>query len=221
MIPFLRAAIFAGMAMFTASAMAVDASVLKPPPGAKVAIVMFEDLQSPESARVYPLVWDMANARHVPVVLYDFPLPRHNWSFAAAVWAHFFDKSPAALGNEFRKFIFANQDQITQRNLRQWVQKFAGNNQMILPDAEDPDGKLAEKVKADFALGQRIGVEHPPTLWVVSNTDVSQPFVEEIKDRGQFTSAIEEMQQKAAAAPAASPAEKKKKATAKPKKKAS
>ena len=52
-----------------------------------------------------------------------------------------------------------------------------------MPLAKDPDGKLAEKVRADYALGQRIGVEHTPTIWVISNGGVSQPLVEEVKDR--------------------------------------
>jgi protein-disulfide isomerase len=221
MLPFFLAAIFAGLAISTASALAADASILKPPPGASVAIVVFEDLQSPECARAFPLIAEVAAAHHVPVVLYDFPLPRHVWSFEAAVWARYFDMTSAVLGNEFRKVILAGQDQMNHGNLQQWVQKFADANKITLPPAQDPDGKLAEKVKIDFALAQRIGVEHPPTVWVVSNNDVSPPFVEEIKDRDQFTRVVEEMQQKALAVPAASPAGKKKKATAKTQKKAS
>lgn len=222
MLPFLRAAIFAGMAVSMASALVTDASLLKPPAGASVAIVMFQDLQSPECARAFPLVWDVAAAHHVPVVLYDFPLPRHVWSFQAAVWARYFDMTSAALGNEFRRFMYASQDQMNYGNLQQWVRKFADANKVTLPPAQDPDGKLAEKVKADFSLAQRIGVEHAPTIWVVSNSDVSQPFVEEIRDRDQFTRALEEMQQKAGpAVPPASPAGRKKKATAKTQKKAS
>ena len=61
----------------SAWAVAADASLLKPPPGAKVAIVMFEDLECPECARAYPLVWAAAIAHKVPVVL-------HRLSFAAA-----------------------------------------------------------------------------------------------------------------------------------------
>ena len=57
----------------SAGAFAADASLLKPPPGAKVAIVMFEDLECPECARAYPMVWEAANAHKVPVVLHDFP----------------------------------------------------------------------------------------------------------------------------------------------------
>jgi len=54
-------------------AFAADASVLKPPRGAAVAIVMFEDLQCSDCSKAYPVVWEAANVRKVPVVLHDFP----------------------------------------------------------------------------------------------------------------------------------------------------
>lgn len=190
---------------FSAGTFAADASLLKPPSGAKVAIVVFEDLECSECARAYPLVKEAAGAHKVPVVLHDFPLPRHSWSFEAAVWARYFDQTSVNLGEEFREFIRTNQVQINRDNLQQWVQKFGEENKAPLPSAKDPAGKLAEKVRADYALGQRIGVEHTPTIWVISNSGVSQPFVEEVKDREQFSHVIEEMLKKAqAVAPAKS-----------------
>ena len=120
------------IALFTlassAAAFAADATLLKPPRGAAVAIVMFEDLQCADCAKAYPAVWEAASAHKVPVVLHDFPLPMHNWAFDAAVWARYFDKTSADMGNEFRKFIYANQIQITRDNLPQWAQKFAAEN---------------------------------------------------------------------------------------------
>jgi protein-disulfide isomerase len=179
--------------VFSVPAFAADASLLKPPPVAKVAIVVFEDLECSECARAYPLVWEAARTHKIPVMLHDFPLPRHSWSFVAAVWARYFDQTSVNLGNEFREFIYTNH----RDNLQQWVQKFGDENKAFLPSARDPAGKLAEKVKADYALGQRLGVEHTPTIWVISNSGVSQPFVEEVKDREQLSLVIEEMLQKA------------------------
>ncbi len=183
----------------SASAFAIDASALKPPRGAKVAIVMFEDLQCPDCSRAYPMVWEIAAAHKVPVVLHDFPLPMHNWAFEAAVWARYFDQISVDMGNEFRKFIYANQIQVTRDNLLQWAQKFAGENKTAVPLDKDPDGKFAELVKADFVLGQRLGVEHTPTIWVVGNGGVSQPLVEEVKDREKLGQMVEDMLSKAQA----------------------
>jgi len=192
---FLLIATFAAMAL-PAVSFAADASTLKPPPGAKVAIVMFEDLECPDCARAYPVVWQAAAAHKIPVVLHDFPLPRHNWSFDAAVFARFFDTRSQKLGDDFRGYIFQNQPSITPQNLRQFVQKFADDNKVPLPFAIDPEGKLKEKVKADFALGQQIGLEHTPTIFVIGQGSPTTPFVE-VVDRDKLSQIIEDMQKKA------------------------
>jgi protein-disulfide isomerase len=190
--------------VLTGLAFAADASSLKPPPGAKVALVVFEDLQCPDCARAYPVVWDAANAHKIPVVLHDFPLPMHNWSFEAAVWARFFDTKSINLGNDFRRYIYSNQPQINPGNLVQYVQKFADENKIPVPFVKDPDGKLAEKVQADLALGRKIGLEHTPTIFVIGQGAVSTPFVE-VVDRAQLSQIIEDMQKKAGPAKAATP----------------
>ena len=182
---------------------AADASSLKPPPGAKVAIVMFEDLECPDCARAYPVVWEAANAHKIPVVLHDFPLPKHNWSFKAAVFARFFDTKSQKLGNDYRGFIYQNQNQIAdEAGLQFYTKKFADENRVPLPFAVDPDGSLTAKVRADYDLGQKIGLEHTPTIFVIGQGSASTPFVE-VVDRDQLSQIIEDMQKKAG--PAATP----------------
>lgn len=188
---FFNVVVSIGLLALSTVAFATDASVLKPPRGATVAIVMFEDLQCADCSKAYPVVWETANAHKIPVVLHDFPMPMHSWAFDAAVWARYFDKTSADLRNEFRKFIYANQTQITRDNLLQWVQEFGGENKTAVPSEKDPDGKLSSLVKADYLLGQRIGVEHTPTIWVVSNNGVSQPLVEEVKIREKLEQMID------------------------------
>lgn len=173
-----------------------DGSSLKPPPGSKVAVVVFEDLECPDCARAYPLVWDVANAHHIPVVLHDFPLSKHPWSFEAAIYARYFDTKSQKLGNDFRGYIYKNQPQITPENLRQYAQKFADDNKVPLPFAVDPQGALKAKIQADYALGEKIGLQHTPTIFVVGNGGPSTPFVE-VVDRSQLTQIVEDMQRKA------------------------
>jgi protein-disulfide isomerase len=180
---------------------AADASSLKPPPGAKVAIVVFEDLQCPDCARAYPVVWESAKAHKIPVVLHDFPLPNHNWSFDAAVFARFFDTKSQKLGDDFRGYIYKNQPNITRENLLQYTQKFADENKVPLPFSVDPEGKLKEKIRADYALGQQIGIQHTPTIFVIGKGATSSPFVE-VVDREKLNQIIEDMQKQSAAAPA-------------------
>lgn len=185
------------VAVAAVSAAASFASLLSPPAGAKVAIVLFQDLEWPDCATAYPMLVEAARAHNVPLVVHDFPLPRHNWSFQAAVNARFFDQQSQKLGDEFRGYILQNQKQIMDETaLQKYTKKFASEKQIVLPAVLDPEGKLAKMVTADFRLGQRIGVEHTPTVFVVSAGRPAYPFVETI-DRQQLVRMIQEMQKKA------------------------
>jgi protein-disulfide isomerase len=115
----------------------------------------------------------------------------HNWSFQAAVNARFFDTKSQALGNEYRDTVFANQISIeTPAELQQFTQHFADAHKIALPFAIDPMGKLAQEVKADYALGQKIGIEHTPTIWIVTNAAHAAPFVE-VVDRDKLFQLID------------------------------
>ena len=48
-------------------AFATDFSALKPPPGVKVTVVVFEDLECPSCAYAYPVFWEVAKAHNIPV----------------------------------------------------------------------------------------------------------------------------------------------------------
>lgn len=180
------------------------ASLLTPPKGARIAVVLFEDLEWPDCAAAHPLVREIAQAYNVPVVVHDFPLPRHNWSFQAAVDARFFENKSQKLGEEFRGYILRNQRQIADESLlRKYVEQFAAERQIALPIVLDPGDHLAQQVHADFLLGQRLGLEHTPTLFVVGAGKVSIPIVESVT-RERLGNMIEDMQKKPAvgAAPA-------------------
>ena len=197
------------------AAYAADGSSLKPPPGARVAIVVFEDLECPTCARTYPMVWEVGNAHKVSVVLHDFPLNNHPWSFDAAVYARFFDTQSQKLGNDFRGYIYSNQPSITKANLRQYAEKFANDNKVPLPFALDTDGKLKEKVIADRDLGNRIGLQHTPTIFVIGNGGPATPPVE-VDDYSKLGQTVEDMLAKSPAPKApAKPGTTKKKAAKK------
>jgi protein-disulfide isomerase len=178
-----------------------DPSALRPPAGARVAIVEFEDLECPDCARANPLVKEAAAKYHIPWVRHDFPLPFHNWSMNAAVNARWFDTKSKALGDEYRDTVFANQPSITSPDvLTQFTQKFAADHHIALPFAIDPQGKLLAEVKADYALGQRIGLEHTPTIWVVTANSKGAPFVE-VVDRTKLYQLIDQALADTASAP--------------------
>lgn len=195
----------AGVALLflTLSALSLEgnlASLIPPPAGAKVAVVVFEDLEWPDCATAHPILAEAAKTHNVPLVVHDFPLPRHTWSFQAAVNARFFESQQQKLGDEFRGYILQNQKLIgDEAALQQFTAKFAQEKQVTLPAVLDPGGRLAEAVTGDFHLGQRIGVEHTPTVFVVTGSGEAIPFVETI-DRHKLDRVIEDLEKKAGSA---------------------
>jgi protein-disulfide isomerase len=185
---FLTSVIAAGAGVFV-SAQDTPDTVLRPPKGSQVAIVIFEDLQCPMCRRTAPLVEQASKTYKIPVVRHDFPLPIHNWSYQAAVMARYFDTHAKSLGNEFRDYIFENQLEINPQNLRSFAEKFAAAHQVGLPFVLDPSGKLAAQVEADKSLGQTIKIDHTPTVYIVSSNP-NRPYVE-VKDNNQLYATID------------------------------
>src|ERR1700731_1778297 len=205
---FIQIAAWLALALTPAASRAADGSSLKPPPGARVAIVIFEDMECPDCARAYPVVWEAAKKHNIPVVLHDFPLQMHPWSFDAAVFARYFDSKSEKLGEDFRGYIFKNQPQIDKQNLRQWVDKFAAENKAPVPFVLDPEGQFKTKILADRQMGNQIGLQHTPPMFVVGNGGAATPAVE-VEDRTKLDQIIEDMLQKAPAPAAKKPGAKK------------
>jgi protein-disulfide isomerase len=167
--------------------------ILKPPKGAKVAIVVFEDMQCPDCRRAHPLVKEAAKKYNIPVVTYDFPLPQHNWAFDAAVLSRYLETQSKELNAAFRDYIFENQPKITRANWQQHVDKFVADQKIRLPFLLDPDGKLAAAIKNDISTGKKVGIQHTPTIYIVGNAKTGSPFVE-VVDRPKLQKMIEDMQ---------------------------
>jgi protein-disulfide isomerase len=173
--------------------LAQDPALLRPPKGAPVALIVFEDLQCPKCRSDSPLEEQAAKAHKIPLVRHDFPLPMHNWSFNAAVMARYFDGQSKDLGTQFRDYIFQHQPEITPDTLQSFAAKFAAEHKINLPFVIDPQGKLAAEVTADKELGRKVGIQHTPTIYVVSSRNPARPFVE-VTDVTQLFQLIEAMQ---------------------------
>lgn len=199
---FLALQVRAGLRVLTIAAFALLISgfviaeeapeALRPPKGAQVALVVFEDLQCPQCGRTAPLLAQASKTYKIPLVQHDFPLPMHNWSFEAAVLARFFDVHSKETGTEFRDTVFAHQMEINPQNLHAFAEKFAGEHKIGLPFVVDPDGKFAAAVRADKEVGVGLKVDHTPTIWIVSNKKSGKPYVE-VTDTNQLYIMIDAM----------------------------
>ncbi|MGA8151517.1 MAG: thioredoxin domain-containing protein [Terriglobales bacterium] len=189
-------AAFAFAAVLLASLLSAQEAVnpvLRPPKGAQLAIVVFEDLQCPQCRREAPIVEQAGKTYKIPVIRHDFPLPMHNWSYEAAVIARYFDSQSKQLGTDFRDYIFEHQPEIFPTNLRQFAEKFAAEHKVDLPFVVDPQGRFAAEVNADRDLGKAIRLEHTPTVYVVSSNPRGRPFVEVQKPDQELFQTIDAM----------------------------
>lgn len=161
-----------------------DTSMLKPPAGQKVAIVEFVDLECPACRAANPIVQKAAAQYHVPIVRYDFPLQMHIWSRDAAITARYLqDKVSPELADQFRRDVFAHQISIASKDdLSNYTRQWFGAHHQQVPFVMDPAGRFAAEVQGDYTLGERLGVQHTPTIvvagphgWVEVN-DVTQLY---------------------------------------------
>jgi protein-disulfide isomerase len=185
------ALIFASHVQAQATTQVHDTSPLHPPAGAKVAIVEFEDQECPDCGAANPVLKAAAAKYNIPWVRHDFPLKFHAWSHQAAVYARWFDAKSKKIGDDYRDFIFANQPSIeTPAQLTQITGKFAASHGLALPFAVDPQGTLAALVDADYALGERVGIQHTPTIWIVTAGGKAPPYIE-VTDRSKLYQIID------------------------------
>jgi protein-disulfide isomerase len=168
-----------------------DASALKPPLGARVAIVEFADLECPACASANPLLKQAVATYKIPWLRHDFLIPSHRWSTQAAVYARWFDSRDKKIGNDYRDAVFTNQSSIlNQMMLRQFTERFATSHGVVLPFDIDPQGKLVAQVQADSALGRQTGIWQTPTIFVVTADSKGAGFIE-VVDRSKLFQVID------------------------------
>jgi protein-disulfide isomerase len=147
-----------------------DTSTFKPPAGARLAIIEFEDLECPLCAFASPIVHAATQHYNIPRIHHDFIIPGHTWSRGAAITARYLeDHVSFAIAEQYRRDVFANQSRINGKDdlfafTRAW---FQANHQPV-PFVLDPEGRCAKEVQADCQLALHIGVRHTPTIIVVT-----------------------------------------------------
>jgi protein-disulfide isomerase len=176
-----------------------DTSMIKPPPGAKIAIYEFEDLECPACARAHPTVVAAVEHYKIAFVRKDFPLPGHIWSTDAAIWARYMqDKISPKVADEYRTAVFASQTAIGSKDdMMNFTRRFFQSHGLQMPFVVDPTGQFRKEVFEDKALGEKLGLTQTPTIFVC--TDHNWVLV---TDPTQLYQTIEQVQQQLASTPA-------------------
>jgi protein-disulfide isomerase len=168
-----------------------DTSMLKPPTGAKVAIVEFEDLECPSCGHAFPIVRAAIDHYKIPFLRYDYPFLEigHVWSFGAAVTARYLqDKVSPRIAEDYRRDVFAHQNTISSKDdLVHYTLAWFKSHGQNMPFVIDPTGLFTREVNSDRALGQRMGLRQTPSLFVVTQHSWVQ-----VLDDAQFDSTIDD-----------------------------
>ena len=164
-----------------------DTSMLRPPTGAKIAIIEWEDLECPACARAFPIVHAAIAHYNIPIVRYDFIIPGHMWSKDAETYARYMqDTFGMEYATEYRREVFASQFRLANPDdLKQFTTNFLqAHGGKGLPFAMDP--KFLKEVEADRDLGDKLGLQETPTIIVVTSKEWIQ-----VRDVMQLYAAID------------------------------
>lgn len=169
-----------------------DTSMFKPPAGAKLAILEWEDLECPACAHAFPFVHTAVNQYHIPLMEYDFLIPGHMWSHQAALYARYLkDKVSPELATDYRRQVFAAQYRIaSQDDLVNLTKQFFAQHGKQMPFVVDPTGQMEKEIQADVDLGKKMGLQFTPTIVVVTPHRWVQ-----VKDVSQLDAAIDQAKQ--------------------------
>ncbi len=158
-------------------------------PHAKVKVLIFEDLECPDCAQWHKYLNTVILPRYgkqVAFYLRDYPLPQHEWAFNAAVIERYFSSLNPKLYFAWINFCYYNQNEITAGNLMRYAARVAApygvSSGQINQAFANPAFFAA--VQKDQALGNRMHVEHTPTIFVLFRGR------EEVNSFGQWQSAL-------------------------------
>lgn len=131
---------------------------------APVTLTVFSDFQCPYCSRLVPFVEDVLakNPGKVRVVFKQFPLRMHNMAQPAAL--------ASLAAREQGKFwpmhdlLFANSSQLSEEKLRALAKQVGLD--LARFDKDRGAQKLLDEVQRDLALGQQVGVQGTPTVFL-------------------------------------------------------
>ncbi|HWB33564.1 MAG TPA: thioredoxin domain-containing protein [Acidobacteriaceae bacterium] len=155
---------------------AAASTILKPPPGVRVALIEFEDMECPTCAADAPTV-RAAVARYntsgsqLAYLRHDYPLTEiHPWALDAAITARYLqDRVSPAAAEQFRLALFAAQTGIASKDdLRAFTRRWFRAHNIAQPFVLDSTGACRNEVMADRALGDRLGEHGTPCVFVVT-----------------------------------------------------
>ena len=131
---------------------------LKPPAGSHVALIEFADLECPMCARQNPTIKDAAAKYHVPWLRHDFPAADARLEFSGGGERAVVRHEGKGWATNIATTSSPTRSTSKPRTICGRSRKSSPQQHGVaLPFVIDPQGKLADEVKADYALGRAVG----------------------------------------------------------------
>jgi protein-disulfide isomerase len=164
-----RLIVVGGLMVSTVSA-TMGREVFKAPAPIAVRVMVYEDLQCEDSARLHePLDKILATyGTRVELIYRDFPLLRHTWAARAAVAARFFADKDSRIASEYRRQTLRSLSAVSDTNFKDRLRDFANDHGLSGDDAIAAleDQRYVEMVQRDAHEGVIRGVRQTPTVFV-------------------------------------------------------
>jgi protein-disulfide isomerase len=150
---------------------AVRSDVTEGNPRSPVRVVIYEDLQCPDCARLRTLLDEKILPRYggkVAFIHRDFPLARHDWARAAAIAGRWVWEQDPDAAIAFRREILAEQNSLTPARFEPWLAEFARRYRLDARgiSGSPRDSRLAALVDQDLASGNARAVKKIPAVFV-------------------------------------------------------
>ena len=154
----------------------------KGPANAKVTIVEYSDFQCPFCSRAYTTMDTQVLKEYGDKVRFyhkQFPLSFHPWAEPAAVAAECAAQQNPEAYWKLYSFFFVNQKDINPQNVKDKAHEGLQGTKIDMAKFDDcfDNKKTLDKVKADMAEGQSVGVNGTPAFFINGRMiSGAQPF---------------------------------------------
>ena len=160
---------------------------------APVTVAVFSDFQCPYCKRFAEMLENSylpSDGDHIRLLFKNYPLPLHSWSMSAAEMAECVTLQKPGEFWKVHDFLFQNQAQITEANLKDKVIQFVAAN-IAIDQAQYQfcvDNDLAMgPVKKDMDLGRKLGVRGTPSIFI------NGIYYSGVKDAAQLRALVNEV----------------------------
>jgi protein-disulfide isomerase len=154
-------------------------------PGSPVKVLIYEDLQCSDCARLRTMLDEKILPRYgsrVAFIHRDYPLGVHEWARAAAIAGRWVYERDPRLGITYRRELLAEQNSITAQSLKPWLEEFASRNNLDRSGivASLSDQRLATLVDQDRLAAAARGISKTPTAFVGGQSIVETIIYEDL-----------------------------------------